>query len=53
MSIAPFSTRRRRTLSLPAGARVLFAGLYYGARTTAGTGGKTALTTRARVELST
>jgi uncharacterized repeat protein (TIGR01451 family) len=29
-------------LSLPAGARVLFAGLYYGARTTAGTGGKSA-----------
>ncbi|MGZ4311095.1 MAG: hypothetical protein ACXVR1_03200 [Solirubrobacteraceae bacterium] len=29
-------------LSLPAGARVLFAGLYYGARTTAGTGGKVA-----------
>ena len=27
-------------LSLPAGARVLFAGLYYGARTNAGTGGK-------------
>ena len=30
-------------LSLPAGARVLFAGLYYGARTTAGTRGKAAL----------
>ena len=29
-------------LSLPAGARVLFAGLYYGSRTTAGTGGKAA-----------
>ena len=29
-------------LSLPAGARVLFAGLYYGGRTTAGTGGKAA-----------
>ena len=29
-------------LSLPAGARVLFAGLYYGARTTAGTKGKAA-----------
>ena len=29
-------------LSLPAGARVLFAGLYYGARTTAGTSGKAA-----------
>ena len=29
-------------LSLPAGARVLFAALYYGARTTAGTGGKAA-----------
>ena len=29
-------------LSLPTGARVLFAGLYYGARTTAGTGGKAA-----------
>jgi uncharacterized repeat protein (TIGR01451 family) len=29
-------------LTLPAGARVLFAGLYYGARTTAGTGGKAA-----------
>ncbi len=29
-------------LSLPAGARVLFAGLYYGARTTAGTRGKAA-----------
>jgi uncharacterized repeat protein (TIGR01451 family) len=29
-------------LSLPAGARVLFAGLYYGARTNAGTGGKAA-----------
>jgi uncharacterized repeat protein (TIGR01451 family) len=29
-------------LSLPSGARVLFAGLYYGARTTAGTGGKAA-----------
>jgi hypothetical protein len=29
-------------LSLPNGARVLFAGLYYGARTTAGTGGKAA-----------
>ena len=29
-------------LSLPAGARVLFAGLYYGARTNAGTGGKSA-----------
>jgi uncharacterized repeat protein (TIGR01451 family) len=30
-------------LSLPAGARVLFAGLYYGARTNAGTSGKAAL----------
>ncbi|MGZ4305705.1 MAG: hypothetical protein ACXVSL_12680 [Solirubrobacteraceae bacterium] len=30
-------------LNLPAGARVLFAGLYYGARTTAGTRGKAAL----------
>jgi uncharacterized repeat protein (TIGR01451 family) len=30
------------TLRLPAGARVLFAGLYYGARTTAGTSGKAA-----------
>ena len=29
-------------LSLPAGARVLFAGLYYGSRTNAGTGGKSA-----------
>ena len=29
-------------LSLPMGARVLFAGLYYGARTNAGTGGKAA-----------
>ena len=29
-------------LSLPGGARVLFAGLYYGARTNAGTGGKSA-----------
>jgi uncharacterized repeat protein (TIGR01451 family) len=29
-------------LSLPVGARVLFAGLYYGSRTTAGTGGKAA-----------
>jgi uncharacterized repeat protein (TIGR01451 family) len=29
-------------LSLPTGARVLFAGLYYGSRTTAGTGGKAA-----------
>lgn len=29
-------------LSLPAGARVLFAGLYYGSRTIAGTGGKAA-----------
>lgn len=29
-------------LTLPAGARVLFAGLYYGSRTTAGTGGKAA-----------
>ena len=29
-------------LSLPVGARVLFAGLYYGARTNAGTGGKAA-----------
>ena len=29
-------------LNLPAGARVLFAGLYYGSRTTAGTGGKAA-----------
>jgi large repetitive protein len=29
-------------LSLPAGARVLFAGLYYGSRTNAGTGGKAA-----------
>ena len=29
-------------LSLPAGARVLFAALYYGSRTTAGTGGKSA-----------
>jgi uncharacterized repeat protein (TIGR01451 family) len=29
-------------LTLPAGARVLFAGLYYGARTTAGTKGKAA-----------
>ena len=29
-------------LSLPAGARVLFAGLYYGSRTTAGTAGKAA-----------
>ena len=29
-------------LSLPAGARVLFAALYYGSRTTAGTGGKAA-----------
>ena len=29
-------------LSLPAGARVLFAGLYYGARTNAGTSGKAA-----------
>jgi hypothetical protein len=29
-------------LNLPAGARVLFAGLYYGARTTAGTSGKAA-----------
>jgi uncharacterized repeat protein (TIGR01451 family) len=29
-------------LSLPAGARVLFAGLYYGARTNAGTGGRSA-----------
>ncbi|HTT27026.1 MAG TPA: hypothetical protein VMG37_01340 [Solirubrobacteraceae bacterium] len=29
-------------LSLPAGARVLFAGLYYGSRTTAGTGGNKA-----------
>lgn len=29
-------------LNLPAGARVLFAGLYYGGRTTAGTGGKAA-----------
>jgi hypothetical protein len=29
-------------LSLPAGARVLFAGLYYGSRTTAGTGGSKA-----------
>jgi uncharacterized repeat protein (TIGR01451 family) len=29
-------------LSLPAGARVLFAGLYFGARTTAGTSGKAA-----------
>ncbi len=29
-------------LSLPPGARVLFAGLYYGARTTAGTSGKSA-----------
>jgi uncharacterized repeat protein (TIGR01451 family) len=29
-------------LSLPAGARVVFAGLYYGARTTAGTSGKAA-----------
>ena len=29
-------------LSLPLGARVLFAGLYYGARTNAGTGGKAA-----------
>ena len=28
------------TLSLPSGSRVLFAGLYYGARTNAGTGGK-------------
>ena len=29
-------------LTLPAGARVLFAGLYYGARATAGTSGKAA-----------
>ncbi len=29
-------------LSLPAGARVLFAGLYYGSRTNSGTGGKSA-----------
>ncbi|HUA69477.1 MAG TPA: DUF11 domain-containing protein [Solirubrobacteraceae bacterium] len=29
-------------LTLPAGARVLFAGLYYGSRTNAGTGGKAA-----------
>ncbi len=29
-------------LSLPGGARVLFAGLYYGSRTNAGTGGKSA-----------
>jgi uncharacterized repeat protein (TIGR01451 family) len=29
-------------LNVPAGARVLFAGLYYGARTNAGTGGKAA-----------
>ncbi len=29
-------------LSLPAGARVLFAGLYFGSRTNAGTGGKSA-----------
>jgi uncharacterized repeat protein (TIGR01451 family) len=34
-------------LSLPAGARVLFAGLYYGARTTAGTSGKAAPDTAA------
>lgn len=32
----------RATLALPAGAEVLFAGLYYGARTSAGTGGAAA-----------
>jgi large repetitive protein len=34
-------------LDLPAGARVLFAGLYYGGRTSAGTGGKAAPNTTA------
>ena len=38
---APLDSSSAR-LTLPAGARVLFAGLYYGSRTTAGTGGKSA-----------
>ena len=36
---APPSTPARPRSTLPAGARVLFAGLYYGGRTTRGTGG--------------
>jgi hypothetical protein len=38
----------RATLALPAGAEVLFAGLYYGARTSAGSGGAAAPTAASR-----